>query len=101
MAFAPAWTESTFRFGNDDGSKSAYTFKAAADTNVSLSGGAFCFLQILVQNVGNASGAILFKLQVSKNAGAYADVTTVSSSVKVVDSTNLTNGDDTAQRVGA
>lgn len=62
-----------FRFRNDDGSESTATWLAAQDTNVSLDPADTFRLRLLVNTTGSA-GALQYKLQYRKNAGAWGDV---------------------------
>ena len=57
-------------------------------------------IRFLIQEYGGKAGSSAFRLQASKNSGAYAALSAVSG-VTAVDSVNLTPGDDCTQRIGA
>lgn len=101
MAFTPRLD--AFRFYNDDGSESAATAIAAQNANVTFpdgSGNKNYHLRLGVQETGAQNGSNNpWKLQYSKNGGAYADVNLASSNVKGFDSANLTDGGTTTQRL--
>lgn len=90
--FVPALN--AFRFYNDDGNDTDDTAVAAQDTNITrLESSPTLHLRLLVQATTAVAGGLTddWQLQVSKNAGAYANVTTTSSNVKAFDSSFLTD----------
>lgn len=98
-----SWTQSHFRFYNDDGSESTSTAYAAQDTNVSVNAysNANILLRIMMQETGGLGGAATddWQLQYSKNGGAYTSITTATSNVKGYDSTTLTDQGATTNRL--
>lgn len=99
-----ALTQERFRFYND-GTENGSTALAAENTNLTLLNGSQVHLRIGFSETGTGSisGATTddYQLQVSKNGGAYANVTTSSSNVKAVASANLTDAGTTTQRLSA
>ncbi len=100
----PTMEQDSFRFRNDDGSESAATWKAAVNTDVTItvSGNTAFRIRFLVQETaGNASVNFKPQLQRQLNAGGFVDVTGTSGVIRAVDSANLTDGEDTTQQIGA
>lgn len=101
---AVEFDQTHFRFRNDDGSESAATWKAAANTNINgdvTSGNLDLRLRLAAQEVGTTAATFTASLMVSKNGGAYAAVTDVSSNVRAVASANLTDNAATTQQVSS
>ena len=98
-AFTPA--VNAFRFYYP-GSESGSTPIAAQDTDITLNAnGNYRFhLRFRVQEGGGGAGAATddYQLQVSKNAGAYANVAAASTNVKSFDGPELTDGGATTNR---
>lgn len=100
-------TARAFGFYEDDGSESASTAIAAENTNITrlVTADSALTLRYGVQESGsgNADGATTddYQLQVSKNAAAYANVTTASTNVKAHASANLTDAGATTQRLSS
>jgi hypothetical protein len=92
-----------YRFYNDDGSESGATANAAQDTDISLNAysDANIVLRIMVQETGSGGGSATddWQLQYSKNAGAYTSITTGTTNVKGFNSSNLTDGGATTNRL--
>lgn len=105
MIVVTGYDQKRFRFYNDDGSEAANTAIAAEDTNISpnVYSDANVVLRILIQESGGIGGASTddWRLQYSKNSGAYTDVTGSSSNVKGFNSSNLTDGGATTNRLTA
>jgi len=106
MGTVPSWTQIHYRFGNNDGTggstaaEANYTFSAAEDTLVSIAPSVTFLVRIAVRNDGvgsSPSGTIT--LQCRKNAGAWQDVTTVSSVVKNVTTSAIANDTATTNRL--
>ena len=101
----PAFTQAAFRF-YEDGTEAGSTATAAQDTNIArdITGGSSNLqLRLRFQEINALSGAATddYQLQYSKNAAAYANVTAASTNVKGFDSTNLTDGAATTNRLTA
>lgn len=100
MAITP--TQTDFRFYNDDGSETTMTVRAPQTANITMTKGSnlSLFLRIGVQNSGaQAVSTGAWKLQFSKNGGAYADVTTATAGVRHFDSANTADNVATTQRL--
>lgn len=86
-----------FAFYNDDGSDTTSTLKAAQNTNISVDpagGNLTVQLRLGIQETTGSTGvsANLWRLQVSKNGGAYANIATSPADVGAANSANLVNG---------
>ena len=102
----PEFNQKDFRFRKDDGSESSATWRVAANVDDSVGPGVNFRVRFNISNQGNTvasstGDAIAIKAQYSKNSGAWTDVTSSSSNIKVVNSTNLTDGADTTQQLGS
>ena len=101
MPFAPSLD--AFRFYNDDGSESASTTAAAQNANIGITDGAGnknYLLRLGIQENANINGSnLVWQLQARLNAGTWFNVTTSSSYVRAFDSSNLTDGSTTTQRL--
>lgn len=88
--------------GSEGGSADAGVAQSTALTRY-LDGNQNLGLRIRLQESGGAAGATTddYQLQYSKNGGAFTNVTTSSSNVKGVNSTNLTDAGTTTNRLGA
>jgi len=100
-------TARAFRF-YEDGTEAGSTAIAAENTNITrdvAAGNSALQLRYGVQESGSgsASGATTddYQLQVSKNAGAYANVAAASSNVRAFPTANLTDAAATTQRLSA
>lgn len=104
MAFA--LTQRAYRFYSD-GTESGSVALAAENTNITVTDTANVnvLLRVGLQESGSGSfsGATTddFQLQVSKNGGAYANVTAASANVKGFASANLTDAGTTTNRLSA
>jgi len=83
---------------DDPGATYAAALDATMDIDVN-SGNVQKRLRIGIENTGTVIGASAFKLRVSKNGGAYADVTSTSSNVKTFATSNYADGDDVPQLI--
>lgn len=105
MVVVTGHDQKRFRFYNDDGTEATNTAIAAEDTNISpnVYSDANVVLRIQVQESGGMGGASTddWQLQYSKNAGAYANVTSGTSNVKGFNSATLTDGGATTARLTA
>jgi hypothetical protein len=89
-----------FRFGNDDGTESTHTFKANEDTNISLIKTGIFLLRFQVQETGNTAAANTdCQFQVSRNGGAFQDITTSSTICRAVAVNAFTNGANCTKRL--
>lgn len=97
--------QTDFRFRNDDGSQSAASWIAAAHVNITplvTSANKKLRLRIVVRQTGTTAATHTQRLYVSKNGGAYAQITNGGTSgVKIVDSANLTDDAATTQQLSA
>lgn len=99
-------TARAFRF-YEDGTEAGATAIAAENANITryISANSNLLLRYGVQESGSGSfgGATTddYQLQVSKNGGAYANVTTSSTNIKGFDSANLTDAAATTSRLSA
>lgn len=102
---SPAFDQDSYRWRNDNGDETSTgaTWIAAlntappsalpVDTNLRL--------RILIQETNSRSNVQAFEWWVSRNSGAYQQITTTSSVVKAVDSTYLTDGNSCTQQLGS
>lgn len=89
----------------EDGTETGSTIIGTQDTNISrnVDSNSNMLLRVRLQEGGSGSGNTTddYQLQYSKNSGAYTDVTTVSSNIIGFNSTNLTDGGATTNRLTA
>jgi len=98
--FTPAFD--AWRFYNDGGEATSAPW-AAVSTNINVKCGAGdrkVHLRVRIQETAGAAGASTddYQLQVSKNAGAYANVAAASSNIKADTGSSLTDGSATTNR---
>ncbi len=100
---AVSFTQTDFRFRNDDGSEAAATWKANANTNISVdltAGNVQLRLRIAVQETGTTAATFTATLGYDKNsAGAWTSVQVASQNVKAVDSANFVDNANTTQQI--
>lgn len=99
-----SWEQKSFRFRNDDGSETTATWKAAANTNVTLAIDTRFRLRFVIQlDSGAATVPIAPRLQYRIDAGGWTDVgfDTELVDVRYFDSANVADGDPTTQQLGA
>lgn len=99
---ATNYDQQHFAFYNDNGSEATATINIAGqDANITLTVNADqqLTLRIAEANTGTTAAGQSFQLQLSKNAGAYANITTSSSNVKAYNSANLTDQGATTHRL--
>lgn len=109
MAFKYLLEDASGGFQLEDGTgvlliDSGATWAAALDTGLTVdvsAGNVQQRLRISIENTGGSTGASAFKIRVSKNGGAYADVTASSSNVKTFNTTWFADGDDVPQLITA
>lgn len=97
-------TQASFRGRNDDGSESAATWKAAADTNWSQPVDENFRVRFLVQETGAGtagSSDTTFELQYNLGGAGWNNVTGSSSVVRSSASSSVADGADTTQQVGS
>jgi hypothetical protein len=103
----PSFTQSRFRFRNDDGSQATATWRAAENTNASIPASTVFRLRIQVaQTVTNANTALTrsFKVRFSKNNTSYIDVAAIgatTAAVRYASSSNVSDGDNTTSQLTA
>lgn len=88
-----------FRFRNDDGNQATATWKANETTNISLAASVTFRLRIKYRDSSGITGTLTGALSVSKNGGGYAAITTSSTVVKLVSSSNVTDGTATTEQL--
>jgi hypothetical protein len=71
-AAAVTLTQAAFRWGNDDGSESAYTFINAQNVDLSQAGSVAAILRFLINTTGD-SPAMQLKLQVKRSTGPASE----------------------------
>jgi len=96
---SPILEQTNYRFRNDDGNETTATWKDAQNTNISLSGGQIFRLRILLSETGGATAFAFGELNVSKNGGGYTSVTTSSSNIKFVTSSNVSDNTATTSQL--
>lgn len=100
MPFTPS--QDRFRF-YEDGTEAGSTAIAAQDTNITRnpSSAPQLLLRVGIQETSGFNGELTddWSLKVSKNGGAYVDVTTTSSNVKAFNSGSLTEAAATTERL--
>lgn len=99
---AVSFTQTDFRFRNDDGSETAATWKAATNTNISadVSSANFDFrLRLCAQEVGTTAATFAANLFYSLNGGAYQQAGTATTGIIVLGSANLADNANTTQQL--
>ena len=100
----PTMRQFHFQFFNDDGTdETDSTTKAAIDTDITGKNVDENFLVRIVvdETAGNANTNYTVQLQARVNGGTYQSVSGGSTIAQAVDSTKLTDGNDTTQRTGS
>lgn len=96
------YNQTRYRGRNDDGGEASATWKAAVDTaypiNPSLSQSHRLRIGVR-EETGASDNNTAFRLQYSKNGGAWTDVTTSSSNVQAASSSNVSDGTQTTQQI--
>jgi hypothetical protein len=96
-----AWDQDSYAF-YDDGTESGSTQVGTTNTETALDVNTNYQCRLLIQETGGADGSINTpEFEFNHNSGGWINVTGSSSPVQAVDSTNLTGGGDTTQRLGA
>lgn len=95
--------QSQLRFGNDDGSETTQTFKAAVNTNITFGSSDldvnFLF-RVESTDISGIGAVLTAQLNYSKNGGAYTNVNASSSVVRSSNSPNITDNTATTKRLG-
>ena len=99
MAAQTTLTQSAYRFINDDGSESAASFAAALNTGIALAAAVTKRIRIQVTAAGGTGKSLHPQFQYNHDSAGWNDITTTSSKVKAVDSTHITNGEATTERL--
>lgn len=98
-------TQVTSRWRNDDGSETTATWAAAANTDITpiiRDSNLKLRLRINVRQTGTTAATYTGTLYVSKNGGAYAQISaTATNGCKPVDSANFADNDTTTQQLSA
>lgn len=68
----PSREQAAFRWGNDDGSESAYTFINAQNVDLSQAGATPAILRLLVNTAGDTPST-QFKIQVKRSTGGASE----------------------------
>lgn len=94
--------QDSYAFYNDDGSESASTQIGSTNVQQTLAVDTTFFARLLIQEFNGGSGALgTPEWEYSTDGGTgWTDVTTSSSVIQAVVSSNVTDGDDTTQRIG-
>lgn len=100
-AGSPSYHQRHFRIYKDDAGLNAATPYADEDTNYNVTAGVNFRLRIETTNEGTATGSTVRLLQFREDGGALTNVTTDSNNVRIVNSTNFTDGDATTTRLTA
>lgn len=100
----PAYTQSSFRARNDDGSESGATWKEAINTNWNQSMNINARIRFLIEEtVDLADANVAFQLQYNHESAGWFDVTAVSSVIRSFSSDEtswvLTDGDNTTEQL--
>jgi hypothetical protein len=102
---ATSFTQTDFRFRFDDGAENSATWKAAVNTNIPVdlsAGNVRLRLRLAIQETGTTPATFEANLAYDKNsAGAWTAVQAASSNVKAVDSSHLTDNENTTQQITA
>lgn len=97
-----AISQSHYRFGIDELAESTHGWHAAEDTDPGqgvIAVDTTFLLRFVSQCDGTAQSNVDCEYQVSRNGGAYQNITTTSTIVKAVAATALTNGGNCTQRL--
>lgn len=103
LAFPPmaAFDQDSYAF-YEDGTESGSTIIGSVNTQQTLTVGTNYQCRLLIQETGGASGNLMTpEWEYNHAGGGWTNVTTSSSVIRAVDSVNLTNGEDTTQRIGS
>jgi len=105
MTNTPSFSQTAYRWYEDGSENASADAGCAINTALQryLDGDQTLGLRIRLQITNAVSGASTddFQLQYSKNGGAFTNLTTSTTDVKAVDSTNLTDQAATTNRLGA
>ena len=107
MPVEGSYTQTRFRFRNDDGSETAASWKAAETTNVDIVVNTVFRLRVQVaQTISNANQNLSknFKVRFSLNSGAYVDVAAIgatTTAVRYASSANVADGATTTSQLTA
>jgi len=97
------WRQNEYRWREDDGNETTATWPVLANNNLDIdvsSGNVQQRLRFVIYEFGDNPETYLDgQMEYQLNAGAWTDMTTVSSEVKAFDSTNITNGGDTTAQI--
>lgn len=104
MPAVGTFNQQAYRFYNDDGSETTNTASVAQNTSNTVHASVdlnICLRLRIAETSGLGSGAATddFKIQYRNNGGTWTDVTTSSSVIKAFNSTNLTDGGATTNRL--
>jgi hypothetical protein len=97
----PIWEQDSAQ-GFDDGTESGSSSKAAVNTGWTQGLDEIFLYRMLIQETAGATESPTFqvRLQYRRNGGSWVTVTTGTTNVQIADSSNLTHGGDTTQRIG-
>ncbi|MCJ7520468.1 MAG: hypothetical protein MUO42_12470, partial [Anaerolineaceae bacterium] len=99
------WRQDGFRFRNDDGNELVATWIDALNANISKNityGSVNVRVRIAASEQGSTAAALTGRLYVSKNGGAYAQVSEISTNgLKAINSANLTDDEATTQQISS
>lgn len=98
----PAYDQSDYRGRNDDGSETSATWKASTNTDYEINPAQSTNHRVRIavtEGNGVKDSNVAFRLQYSKNGGAWTDVGTATSNVQAAGSTNVSDGTQTTQQI--
>jgi len=101
---ATTWQQTHYRFRNNDGSESTATWKAAADTAITLdcaAGRQVLRLRINATETGTTAGALTARLYGTLNGGAYGRISATSAYVQAYPSAKVTDDGATTQQISS
>lgn len=99
---AVSFTQTDIRFRNDDGTEVTATWKAAANTNITVdvtTGSVNFRVRFAMKETGTTASTYAANLFYSINGGVYNQCNASTTKVKVVDSVNLTDNAVTTQQL--
>lgn len=96
-----AWDQDSYAF-YEDGTESGSAIIGSVNNQQTLTVDTNYQCRLLIQETGGASGSLMTpEWEYNHAGGGWINVTTTSSVIRAVDSANLTNGEDTTQRIGS
>lgn len=97
----PYFNQNHFRIYKDDDGLNSATSYANEDTNYNVPVNTNFRLRIEIANTRDVAGNVVRTLQFSEDSGSWTTLTTDSNNVRIIDSSNFTDGDATTTRLTA